>query len=139
MEEQVLKLILSELTEMKGSMSELKSDMKEVKGRLTGVENRLINVENRLTNVENRLTKVENKLTNVEDRLTNVETDMTEVKGKLNRIEELAEFNYDTCQTIMQVSDEHFREFRQFIKKNNEDHQRYNSKIIQYKVEEDKE
>lgn len=118
MEEQVLKLILSELTEMKGSMSELKSDMKEVKGRLTGVENRL---------------------TKVEDRLTNVEIDMTEVKGKLNRIEELAEFNYDTCQTIMQVSDEHFREFKQFIKKNNEDHQRYNSKIIQYKVEEDKE
>lgn len=136
MEQEILKLILVEMREMKG-------DMSEVKGKLTNLETDMTEVKGRLTNLETDMAEVKSDMTEVKGRLTSLETDMTEVKkdvtdikGRLKRVEELSEFNYDTCQTIMKVCEEHFKEFKQFIKKNNEDHQRYNSKILNYRVEE---
>lgn len=122
MEQEILKLILVEMREMKG-------DMSEVKVKLT-------NLETDMTEVKGRLTNLETDMTEFKGRLTNLETDITEVKGRLKRVEELSEFNYDTSQTIMKVTEEHFKDFKQFIKKNNEDHQRYNSRILNYRIEE---
>ena len=114
MEKEVLNLILVEIREMKG-------DMKEVKERLT--------------NVENRLTNVENRLTNVEEELVNVKEDLTYVKEDLANVGELAEFNKETSQSIMNVVTSHYMEFKKYIKSNNTQHNLYNAKLLQFNKE----
>lgn len=122
MEQEILKLILVEMREMKG-------DMSEVKGKLT-------NLETDMSEVKSDMTEFKGRLTNLETDMTEVKKDVTDIKEKLKKVEELSEFNYDTIQTIMKVTEEHFKDFKQFIKKNDEDHQRYNSRILNYRIEE---
>lgn len=118
MEEELLKLILVEMRGMKSEFSEVKD---------------------RLTRVEDRLTNVEDRLTNVEGRLSTLETEMVAVKIELKEVRELAEFNKETNESIMNVVTKHYREFKMFVKENNIDHERYNSKIQTYMVMEDEE
>ena len=114
MEKEVLNLILVEIRELKGDMSELKSDMKEVKQSLT--------------NVEERLTKVE-------DSLTNVEQDLSMVKEDLLYVKDLAEFNKETSQSIMNVVTSHYMEFKKFVKQNNTHYKVYDAKLLQFNKE----
>ena len=107
MEQEILKLILSELREMKEDFSTLKNDMAEIKERLTKVEERLTNLENRVINLENRVTNVE----------------------------ELGEFNKENIESIKNVVTNHYMEFKKFVKSNNTQHNLYNAKLLQYNKE----
>lgn len=118
MEKEVLNLILVEVREMKG-------DMSEVKNRLTNLESSMVEVKTRLTNVEGRLTHLETDA-------SEMKKDMIEVKGRLKKVEELSEFNQETCQSIMNVTTSHYMEFKKYIKSNDVQHNLYNAKILQY-------
>ena len=121
MDKEVLNLILVEIREMKG-------DMKEVKQRLT-------NVEDRLTKVEDRLTNVEKDIAIIKEDLANVKEDLINVKKDLANVTELAEFNKETSQSIMNVVTSHYMEFKKYIKQNNTQHKVYDAKLLQFNKE----
>ena len=142
MEKEVLNLILVEIREMKGDMSEVKSrlsgleqGMTEVKGRLTNVEKDMSEVKGRLTNVEKDMSEVKERLTNVESDVAEMKSDITEVKEKVKKVEELSEFNQETCQSIKNVVTSQYMEFKKYINSNNIQHNLYNAKLLQYKKE----
>ncbi len=114
MEKEVLNLILVEIRDMKG-------DMKEVKQRLT-------NVEDRLTNVEKDIAIIKEDISNVKEDLINVKKDLANVK-------ELAEFNKETSQSIMNVVTSHYMEFKKYVKQNNVQHKVYDAKLLQFNKE----
>lgn len=121
MEKELLNLILFEIREVKGDVSELKADMREVKTRLTNVENRMTNMEDRMTNMEDRMTNMESRMANFEGRMTNVE--------------DLGQFNKETCESIKNVVTSHYMEFKKYIKSNNTQHNLYNAKLLKYNKE----
>ena len=111
MEQEMLKLILVEMRELKGDMSGLKGDMSRLKSDMS----------------EMKVT-----LKNVEGRLTKVEKDISEVKSTLKETYELAEFNKETSESIRNVVTNHYMEFKKFVKANNTHHNLYNAKLLQY-------
>jgi len=107
MEQEMLRLILVEMREMKEDMSEVKTTLK----------------------------KVDVRLTNVEDRLTGVEDRLTGVEGRLSNVEELAEFNKENIIAIKNGVSSNYMEFKKFIKSNKIQHKLYDSNLLQFNKE----
>ena len=128
MEQEILKLILVEMREMKGDVSDLKKDMSEVKNRLT-------NLESDMTSVKERLTNLESDMSEVKSDIVELKSDMVEVKTTLQETKELSEFNKETSDSIKNVVTSHYMEFKKFVKSNATQHNLYNAKLLKYNKE----
>lgn len=128
MEQEILKLILVEMREMKGDVSDLKKDMAEVKNRLT-------NLEYDMTGVKDRLINLESDMSEVKSDIVELKSDMVEVKSTLQETKELSEFNKETSDSIKNVVTSHYMEFKKFVKSNATQHNLYNAKLLKYNKE----
>lgn len=81
------------------------------------------------------MSEIKNRLTNLEIDMSEVKKDTKEVKKRLDKVEELAEFNQETCQSIKNVVTSHYMEFKKYVKSNNTQHNLYNAKLLQYNKE----
>ena len=132
MEEEILKLILVEMREMKGDVSELKTDMKEVKGRIANLETDMTEVKDRVTNLESDMSEVKSDIVELKTDMSEVKSDMVEVKTTLQETKELSEFNKETSDSIKNVVTSHYMEFKKFVKSNATQHNLYNAKLLKY-------
>lgn len=128
MEEEILKLILAEMREMKGDISDLKKDMTEVKDRLT-------NLESDMSEVKSDIVELKTDMSEVKSDIVELKSDMVEVKSTLQETKELAEFNKETSDSIKNVVTSHYMEFKKFVKSNATQHNLYNAKLLKYNKE----
>ena len=125
MEQELLKLILVEIREMKESVSEVKTDMTKVKSDME-------EVKSDMEEVKTDMTEVKSDMKEVKTRLTNVERNVAENTKDIKSLKELAEFHTESINAIKNVVTNHYMEFKKFVKTNNIQHNLYDAKLLQF-------
>ena len=128
MEQEMLKLILAEIREMKENISELKTSVK--------------NMDNRLTKVENDMTEMKSDMTEMKSDMTEMKSDMTEMKNiistnakDIKSLKEMSEFQLENIDAIKNVVTNNYMEFKKFVKANMTKPNLYNTNLLKFDKE----
>ena len=125
MEQELLKLILVEIREMKESISGFNTDMSDVKSDMAEVKADMVEVKADMAEVKADMKEVKTRLTNVEQ---NVAENTKDIKA----LKELTEFHTESINAIKNVVTNHYMEFKKFVKANNIQHNLYDTKLLQF-------
>lgn len=118
MEQEMLKLILVEIREMKGDISELKDTVKSMDTRLTKVERDV--AETKIDVAETKRDVAETK------------RELAETKKDVKSLKEISEFHTENINAIKNVVSSHYMEFKKFVKANATQHNLYDAKLLQF-------
>ena len=111
MEQEMLKLILVEIREIKGDISELKDTVKSM---------------------DTRLTKVERDVAETKRDVAETKRELAETKKDVKSLKEISEFHTENINAIKNVVTSHYMEFKKFVKANATQHNLYDAKLLQF-------
>ena len=130
MEQEMLKLILVEVREMKGDISELKTTVKSIDKRLTNVEH---NVAENTKDIKILKEIVAENTKDIKILKENVaENAIKENSKNIKSLKELVEFQTENINAIKHVVTSHYMEFKKFVKANATQHNLYDAKLLQF-------
>ena len=110
MEEELLKLILQELREIKGSLTRL---------------------EEKVDKLEKRVGKLEEKVDKLEKRVDKLEEKVGDLEGKVD-------VNSENIEAIKNIVTGHYKEFKEYARYNSVQHNLYDAKLLSLEEESDK-
>ena len=111
MEQEMLKLILVEIREMKGDISELKDTVKSI---------------------DIRLTNVEKDVAQTKKDVAQTKKDVAQTQKDVKSLKEMSEFHTESINAIKHVVTSHYMEFKKFVKANAIQHNLYDAKLLQF-------
>ena len=132
MEQELLKLILVEIREMKGDISELKNSVKSIDTRLTNVENDITEVKKDVSKMKTDMTKMQADMTEMQADMTEMKEDISENTKDIKCLKEMSEFHTENINAIKNVVTSHYMEFKKFVNLNNTQHNLYDARLLQF-------